>query len=697
MASHSPDQTTASAEAITFEVEKMATDGHGRLVVTGRWFGVRGRRFMRPTLTLTMRGEDGAERRALADLEHKPWAPEDGKSWIAAFEIEAELGDASEIELAVAPDIAVDLADSASDAANGSRGGGRGGLAGRAGRGARGGRGGGSAQPPTAREARAPRVRAERVQARPSTVDHAREIERLKARASTAEQATEREHARRGAAEQALEQERAESLKLRSELGRIRAELDIAATTRTELAATSAELDKIRSEARETGGRLQATVRALDQQRAESERLRMRLTAAEATIKPVAHRHREPDHGGLPGPRHHHHRQLRPQSRCWTSSPSCPRWAVADISGGGTGFVTVRGVSQLTATEHTVMPDRIDAGVLAMAAAITGGELTCRRLPGALRGGPLEARADGRGNRVELYVGRVLDHPTRSAAPLDGETVVAFLAEFHGIPVEEIRPHLYVRQQTDAVRHLFRVAASLDSLIVGEGQIAGQVKKAYELGQKCDVPGPMLHALFPHARRVAERVRTETGIARGHVSVSSAAVDYVRQVFDHFGDKTVLVIGAGKMGELTLCHLRPHGAERIFVVNRSPEKALAVAKGCGGEAVPWDRLDEMLARADIVLSTTGAPEPVVTLERYRRIAAQRTGGPLVVLDIAVPRDFDPRIHDGDRTCLFNIDDLKRIQEATLSDRRKHVGPAEAVVEQETHASSRNGGGGATAR
>ena len=228
-------------------------------------------------------------------------------------------------------------------------------------------------------------------------------------------------------------------------------------------------------------------------------------------------------------------------------------------------------------------------------------------------------------NRVELYVGRVLDHPTRTAAPLDGETVVAFLAEFHGVAVEEIRPHLYVRQQADAVRHLFRVAASLDSLIVGEGQIAGQVKKAYELGHKCDAPGPMLHALFPHARRVAKRVRTETGIARGHVSVSSAAVDYVRQVFDHFGDKTVLVIGAGKMGELTLRHLRRLEPKRILVANRSPEKAQAVARGCGGEAVPWERLDEMLARADIVLSTTGAPEPIVTLERYRGIAARRSG------------------------------------------------------------------------
>ncbi|HVS37465.1 MAG TPA: glutamyl-tRNA reductase [Gemmataceae bacterium] len=286
-------------------------------------------------------------------------------------------------------------------------------------------------------------------------------------------------------------------------------------------------------------------------------------------------------------------------------------------------------------------------------------------------------------NRVELYLARVLDRATRATTPLDADAVCGFLADFHGLPAADLRPHLYVHQNDAAVRHLFRVAASLDSLIVGEGQIAGQVKKAYEIGHRYSGPGPLLHALFPHARRVAKRVRTETGIAGGHASVSSAAVDYVRQVFDHFGDKTILVIGAGKMGELTLKHLRRLEPKRIFVANRSPEKAQAVARGCGGEAVPWERLDEMLARADIVLSTTGAPEPIVTQERYRRIAAQRIGGPIVILDIAVPRDFDPAIHDGDRTCLFNIDDLKRVQEAVLAVRRKHVGPAEALVEQET--------------
>jgi len=181
---------------------------------------------------------------------------------------------------------------------------------------------------------------------------------------------------------------------------------------------------------------------------------------------------------------------------------------------------------------------------------------------------------------------------------------------------------------------------------------------------------------------VAKRVRSETGIARGHVSVSSVAVDYVRQVFDHFGDKTVLVIGAGKMGELTLRHLKSLQPKQILVTNRSPEKALQVAQGCGGLAMPWSELNDAMARADIILSTTGSPEVVVTRRQWNDVLAKRHGGTTVILDIAVPRDFDPRIHDGDRTCLFNIDDLKRIREQTLKDRQKHLTPAETIVEQE---------------
>jgi glutamyl-tRNA reductase len=281
-------------------------------------------------------------------------------------------------------------------------------------------------------------------------------------------------------------------------------------------------------------------------------------------------------------------------------------------------------------------------------------------------------------NRVEIYIGRAAD-----PAVLDPLLIGEFLGEVHHIRWEEIRPHLIHHSHADAVRHLFRVAASLDSLIVGEGQIAGQVKNAYEVAQTRGSIGPLLHALFQNARLVAKRVRRETGIAHGHVSVSSVAVDYVRQVFDHFGDKTILVIGAGKMGELTLRHLKHLQPRRILVTNRSPEKAEAVAQTCAGASVPWDQLDGALCQADIVLSTTGASEPIMTQRRYDEIMASRTGGPVVILDIAVPRDFDPRIHDGDRTCLFNIDDLKRIREQTLSVRRKHIAPAEAIAEQET--------------
>jgi glutamyl-tRNA reductase len=284
-------------------------------------------------------------------------------------------------------------------------------------------------------------------------------------------------------------------------------------------------------------------------------------------------------------------------------------------------------------------------------------------------------------NRVELYLGRVPDGRVPDGAPLESAAVSEFLAGFHGLSAAEVRPHLYAHQQAAAVGHLFRVAASLDSLIVGEGQIAGQVKRAFECADRLASAGTLMNVLFRHARVVAKRVRTETGISQGHVSVSSAAVDYVRQVFDHFGDKTVLVIGAGKMGGLTLRHLRDLRPRRIWVTNRSPEKATAMAADCGGEAVPWDKLDDLLARADIVLSTTGAPEPIVTKERYKAVRARRSG-PVVILDIAVPRDFDPRIHDGDQTFLFNIDDLQRIKEATLAGRLKHVAAAEAIVDHE---------------
>ncbi|MBI1831859.1 MAG: glutamyl-tRNA reductase [Planctomycetes bacterium] len=280
-------------------------------------------------------------------------------------------------------------------------------------------------------------------------------------------------------------------------------------------------------------------------------------------------------------------------------------------------------------------------------------------------------------NRVEIYAARAGE----AIAP-DADLMVEFISQFHQVPFDQIRGSLYAKQNEAAIEHLFRVAASLDSLIVGEGQIAGQVKQAYESAQAAGTAGIVLHALFQQALAVAKRVRSETGISRGHVSVSSVAVDYVRQVHDHFNDKTILVIGAGKMGALTLKHLRELNPQRILVTNRSPEKAQAVAQECGGVALGWEKLDDALVDADIVLSTTGAPEPIMTKQRFDGILARRSRGTMVILDIAVPRDFDPAIHDGDQACLFNVDDLKRIQEQTLQERQQHIAPAEAIINQE---------------
>lgn len=281
-------------------------------------------------------------------------------------------------------------------------------------------------------------------------------------------------------------------------------------------------------------------------------------------------------------------------------------------------------------------------------------------------------------NRVEMYFARL------DGTPLPAEPEVAeLLARVVDCGSTGLVTYLKAIQGDQAVRHLFRVVSSLESLVLGEGQIAGQVKQAYETARQAGASGPALNSLFQWARQVARRVRTETGLAHGHVSVSSVAVDYVREVFDHFDDKTVAVLGAGKMAELTLKQLAELNPKRVLVTNRSLERAENLARAYSGQAIPWAELDSVLARADIVLSTTGATEPIVSLQRWRAISRQRKKGRCVVLDIAVPRDFDPAIHDGDSVCLFNIDDLNSVRNATLVERRGHIPSAEQIIDQET--------------
>jgi glutamyl-tRNA reductase len=279
-------------------------------------------------------------------------------------------------------------------------------------------------------------------------------------------------------------------------------------------------------------------------------------------------------------------------------------------------------------------------------------------------------------NRVELYLAKLTELPPNV------DSVSTVLSELHNLPAQEIRPLLYEHRDTSAVRHLFRVTASLDSMIVGEGQIAKQVREAFDASQQLGTTGLILNTLFVKALEASKRARSQTGIADGHVSVSSVGVDFVREVFDHFHDKTVLLIGAGKMGRLTLKHLRELSPQKILVINRSPEKAQELAKECNGQAVPWSQLDDVLVHSDIVLSTTDAKEPIMTRSRFDAIHKRRRNRTIAILDIAVPRDFDPTIGEINDTFLFNIDDLKQLVDQNITQRKTHIGKAEMIVEEE---------------
>jgi glutamyl-tRNA reductase len=281
-------------------------------------------------------------------------------------------------------------------------------------------------------------------------------------------------------------------------------------------------------------------------------------------------------------------------------------------------------------------------------------------------------------NRVELYAADETDSP-------DGGALTGFLARFHDVPVATLERHLVARRDEAAVDHLFRVAAGLESLVPGEGQILGQVRDAYKLASDRKAVGPILHRVFQRALRVGKRVREETGLDRGKCSVASVAVEVARAVFDGFEDKAVLVIGAGAMGELTLRHLAALRPGALLVTNRDPARARAVAAPRGGRVIPFDRLDEALAEADVVVSTTAAPEPIVDVDRYARIQRGRGNRLAVILDLAVPRDFDPRVGELERVMLYNIDDLRAQAEQNLRGRHARIDAARLIIEREAAA------------
>jgi len=281
-------------------------------------------------------------------------------------------------------------------------------------------------------------------------------------------------------------------------------------------------------------------------------------------------------------------------------------------------------------------------------------------------------------NRVELYAAAAeQDCP-------DHQRLIAFLAEFHGLDPATLSGEFELLAEDDVAQHLFTVIASLDSMVVGEAQIVSQVKRAYELATETDCTGPNLHAAFQAAIHTAKRVAAETAVHQRRVSIPSIAVaDFARQIFERFDNKHILLIGAGEMGEETLRYLIDEGARDITLTNRSAERAAALAEKYGGTAQSWDQLERLLVEADLIVTTTGAGKPIVTLHDYRQIERSRQQRRLFVLDLAIPRDFDPAIGDCAAVYLYSIDDLRQACEVNLASRQRHLPKAEKIIEEET--------------
>ncbi len=284
-------------------------------------------------------------------------------------------------------------------------------------------------------------------------------------------------------------------------------------------------------------------------------------------------------------------------------------------------------------------------------------------------------------NRVEIYgaTPRTAPASTINAATAEARS---FLARHHHIAGEDIAEAVYEKIDEDAITHLFRVASALDSMVVGESQILGQLKDAYGTAVHCGATGAVLGRCLERSFGVAKRVRTETDIARGAANVSSVAVELAGHVFGDLGGKQVLVVGAGKMSALAARHLRRAGAAGIRVTNRSPARAEALAEEIEGEARPWDQLDGLLAEADVVISSTGASEPVLTKALVKKAMKKRRYRPIVIVDIAVPRDADPVIGKIDGVYLFDIDDLRRVVDNNLRERAKEATDADRIVTAE---------------
>jgi glutamyl-tRNA reductase len=279
-------------------------------------------------------------------------------------------------------------------------------------------------------------------------------------------------------------------------------------------------------------------------------------------------------------------------------------------------------------------------------------------------------------NRVEVVAASRDRQGARDAigAFLEGQRVERHAASLDG--------HVYHYESGEAVRHLFRVAASLDSMVVGEPQILGQLKEYYDAAQEAGTVGAILHRLFHRSFSVAKRVRTETGIGSGAVSVSSIAVDLAKRIFDRFEDKTVMLIGAGKMGDLMARYLQSNGVHSMMVTNRTFERAVALAEKIQGSPIRFEDFPRYLQMADLVIGCAGAPDVVIDAPTVERVLRERKQKAMFFIDIGDRRNFDAKINDLDNVYLYNIDDLKSVAEDNLQERASEAEKAEGIVQEE---------------
>lgn len=278
-------------------------------------------------------------------------------------------------------------------------------------------------------------------------------------------------------------------------------------------------------------------------------------------------------------------------------------------------------------------------------------------------------------NRVEIY----------GTTPKVNDNVQHIFQHLSGSENSDISPYLYVKEGSEAVRHLYSVASGLDSMVLGETEITCQVKLAYQAAQEAKLTGRVLNRVFQTALQTAKEIRTQTSIGRGATSVGSVAVELAERIFKSLSDKTIMIVGAGKMGEVCVRHLNKKGARSVLVANRSFERAQSLAAEFGGQAVHFDDCLPAMEQADIVVSSTGCPHTVLHRDDIARVMSARRNRPLVLIDIAVPRDIAADVQQVDNVYLYNVDDLEILVRENVRLREQELSLCEAIIAERTEA------------